>query len=56
MGVDDPSEILFVTDVYPEATAANAAGKRKKHTHTHKTVTPIFFLTSKRIRDFVLRN
>uniref|UniRef100_A0A1J3D0G0 Probable bifunctional methylthioribulose-1-phosphate dehydratase/enolase-phosphatase E1 n=1 Tax=Noccaea caerulescens TaxID=107243 RepID=A0A1J3D0G0_NOCCA len=26
LGVDDPSEILFVTDVYQEATAANAAG------------------------------
>ncbi|XP_051124935.1 probable bifunctional methylthioribulose-1-phosphate dehydratase/enolase-phosphatase E1 1 isoform X2 [Andrographis paniculata] len=26
LGVDDPSEILFVTDVYPEATAAKAAG------------------------------
>lgn len=26
MGVDDPSEILFVTDVYQEATAAKAAG------------------------------
>lgn len=32
LGVDDPSEILFVTDVYQEATAANAAGKKKKHT------------------------
>lgn len=26
LGVDDPSEILFVTDVYQEATAAKAAG------------------------------
>ncbi|KNA03371.1 hypothetical protein SOVF_209850 [Spinacia oleracea] len=26
MGVDNPSEILFVTDVYQEATAAKAAG------------------------------
>ncbi|GAB4849498.1 hypothetical protein Ancab_004292 [Ancistrocladus abbreviatus] len=26
VGVDDPSEILFVTDVYQEATAAKAAG------------------------------
>uniref|UniRef100_A0A803N242 Probable bifunctional methylthioribulose-1-phosphate dehydratase/enolase-phosphatase E1 n=1 Tax=Chenopodium quinoa TaxID=63459 RepID=A0A803N242_CHEQI len=26
MGVDDPSEILFVTDVYQEATAAKEAG------------------------------
>nr|GMC55599.1 probable bifunctional methylthioribulose-1-phosphate dehydratase/enolase-phosphatase E1 1 [Ipomoea batatas] len=27
LGVDNPSEILFVTDVYQEATAAKAAGK-----------------------------
>ncbi|KAK9209194.1 hypothetical protein WN944_001558 [Citrus x changshan-huyou] len=27
LGVDKPSEILFVTDVYQEATAAKAAGK-----------------------------
>ena len=26
LGVDKPSEILFVTDVYQEATAAKAAG------------------------------
>lgn len=26
LGVDDPSEILFVTDVYAEAAAAKAAG------------------------------
>lgn len=26
LGVDNPSEILFVTDVYEEATAAEAAG------------------------------
>ncbi|XP_073273973.1 probable bifunctional methylthioribulose-1-phosphate dehydratase/enolase-phosphatase E1 1 [Primulina huaijiensis] len=26
LGVDNPSEILFITDVYQEATAANAAG------------------------------
>lgn len=26
LGVDDPSQILFVTDVYQEATAAKAAG------------------------------
>ncbi|CAN7047996.1 hypothetical protein IGI04_025789 [Brassica rapa subsp. trilocularis] len=26
LGVDDPSEIIFVTDVYQEATAAKTAG------------------------------
>lgn len=44
MGVDAPSEILFVTDVYQEATAAKAAGK--------KTHTKLYILfTSKPIRD-----
>lgn len=27
VGVDKPSEVLFVTDVYQEAEAAKAAGK-----------------------------
>ena len=34
LGVEDPSEILFVTDVYQEATAAKAAGKK----NTNKTL------------------
>ena len=28
LGVDKPSEILFVTDIYQEAVAAKAAGTR----------------------------
>jgi len=27
VGIDHPSEVLFITDVYQEATAAKAAGK-----------------------------
>jgi len=32
--VDDPAEIMFVTDVYQEAVAAKAAGKQ----HTQNSI------------------
>lgn len=41
LGVDEPSDILFVTDVYQEAVAAKIAGTVEPNVLTGCTVQPV---------------